>query len=311
MKAADRFRAELGGNIAESMGKAGPAVAGAGGPLPGVAPRVPGRYDGVTRPREALTIPVDLLRPDPDQPRKEFDPEELAMLAESLKTRGQLQPIRVRWAAVADEGRGGWLIVSGERRWRAAAIAGLGHLQAIEAKGEPDPDDVLEDQLVENAVRSDLKPIEQAHAYRALIDRRGYSGRQLAERLAISHASVQRALALLELPSSVQDQVEQGGISPATAFEVSKLDDPGDQAELARAVVEQKLTRSEVAAAVQAVRSRRPAPAARPEPATFDLGDLVVTVRWKKTSPITATQALRRALKESQDRERQGGADAA
>lgn len=305
MKSAERFRASLGGNIAESMGATGPG--GAGGPLPGMAPRVPNRYDGVTRPREALTIPVAMIRPDPDQPRKEFDPEDLAMLAESLRTRGQLQPIRVRWDVAANEGKGGWLIVSGERRWRAAGMAGLETVHAIEAKGEATADDILEDQLVENAVRADLKPIEQAHAYRALIERRGYSGRQLAERLAISHMSVQRALALLDLPAVVQDQVEQGAISPATAFEVGKLDDPAEQAELAQAVVEQKLTRSEVAAAVQAVRAKRPTPAAKPTPVDLDLGDgTTVRIAWKKANGISPAQALRRATKMLQERERAG-----
>jgi ParB family chromosome partitioning protein len=310
MKVSDRFKADLGGNIAESMGAT--SAAGSSGPLPGVARGVPGRYDGVSRPREALTIPTAKLRPDPDQPRKEFDPEELAMLAESLKSRGQLQPIRARWDAGADEGRGAWTIVSGERRWRAAGLAGIDSLMVVEAKGEPNADDILEDQLVENAVRSDLRPIEQAHAYRALMDRRGYSGRQLAERLAISHMSVQRALALLDLPAVVQEQVEQGGLSPATAFEVGKLEDPAEQVELAQAVAEQKLTRSEVAEAVKSIRAKRPAPAAKPAPVEFDLGDgILVRITWRKANATGPTQALRRALKASQDRERAGEADAA
>jgi hypothetical protein len=94
----------------------------------------------------------------------------------------------------------------------------------------------------------------------------------------------------------VQDRVEQGGLSSATAYEVSKLEDPAAQAELAGAMVEQKLTRSEVAAAVQAVKSRRAVPAAKPGSATFDLGECVVTIRWKKPGP-SAAQALRKALK--------------
>ena len=118
MSGVEKFKARLGANIQESMG--GTTATGAGGPLPGLAHRVPGRYDGVSRPREALTIPVNMIRPDLDQPRKDFDPNELAMLAGSLKARGQLQPIRVRY----DEGRGGWTIISGERRLRAAIQAG-------------------------------------------------------------------------------------------------------------------------------------------------------------------------------------------
>ena len=300
MSGVDRFKARLGANIQESMG--GASTAGAGGPLPGPAPRVPGRYDGVTRPRDALTIPVIMIRPDPDQPRKEFAPEELAMLAASLKSRGQLQPIRVRYEA----GREGWTIVSGERRWRAAQMAGLEVLTAVEAKGEPTPEDILEDQLVENCVRADLKPIEQAHSFRALIDRRGYSGRQLAEVLNCSHASVQRALALLELPASVREQVEQGVLAPATAYEVSKVADPTLQAEVAQAAVAEGLSRTEVSELVQAVKAKRPVPAARPEPVTIDAGGVLVTLRWKKGgNGPTAVQALKKALKILQDRDGQ------
>lgn len=303
MSGVDRFKARVGANIQESMG--GTVATGAGGPLPGPAPHVPGRYDGVTRPRDALTIPVAMIRPDPDQPRKEFAPEELAMLAGSLKARGQLQPIRVRY----DEGRGGWTIVFGERRWRAAQMAGLETLTAVEVKGEPTPEDILEDQLIENCVRADLKPIEQAHSFRALMDRRGYSGRQLAEVLNCSHASVQRALALLELPASVRDQVEQGALAPATAYEVSKVADPMLQVEVAQAAVAEGLSRTEVSELVQAVKAKRPVPSTRPEPVTIDAGGVLVTLRWKKGgNGLTAVLALKKALKILQEGARDGQA---
>jgi ParB family transcriptional regulator, chromosome partitioning protein len=299
MKGVERFKAALGGNIMESMG--GAASGGAGGMPPGLAHGAPARYDGVTRPRDALTIPVDKLLPDPDQPRREFDEDDLRRLAESLRTRGQLQPIRVRW----DAGRQSWVIVSGERRWRAAGLAGLPSLACVEVKGEPTPDEILEDQLIENCLRADLKPIEQAHAYKALMDRRGLSGRQLAESLHLSHMTVTRALALLELPEAVQAQVEQGTLAPSAAYEVGKLPDPALQAEVARAAVVEGLTRSEVSELVQAVKARRPAPSPRPDPIAFDLGDgITVTVRWKRASAIGAVQALRKAIKLAQGRER-------
>ena len=300
MSGVEKFKARLGANIQESMG--GSVTTGAGGPLPGPVPRVPGRYDGVTRPREALTIPVAMIRPDPEQPRKEFAAEELVMLAESMKARGQLQPIRVRY----DESRGGWTIVSGERRWRAAQMAGLEVLTAVEVKGDPTPDDILEDQLVENCVRADLKPIEQAHSFRALMDRRGYSGRQLAEILNCSHVSVQRALALLELPSAVRDQVERGALAPATAYEVSKVADPLLQLEVAQAAIAEGLSRTEVSELVQAVKAKRPLPSACPEPLTIDAGGVLVTLRWKKGGKgLTAHQALKKALKILQEADRE------
>ena len=258
MNGVNRFKARLGANIQESMGG---TSAGAGGPLPNPAHGVPGRYDGVTRPKDVLTIAVQSLRPDPDQPRREFDDDDLRRLADSLKSRGQLQPIRVRW----DQPAGAWVIVSGERRWRAAGMAGLATLACVEAKGDLSPDAILEDQLVENCLRSDLKPVEEAHAYKALMERRGVSARQLAESLSLSHMAVNRALALLDLPESVRDQVERGVLPPSSAYEVGRLDDPALQAEVAAAAVAGGLNRAEITELVQAVREEAgPGRQARP-----------------------------------------------
>ena len=306
MKGVERFKARLGGNITESMG-APAAGGGAGGPHP-MVPGVPARYDGVSRPKDALTIPVDKLHPDPDQPRREFDEDELNLLAESLRTRGQLQPIRVRW----DEGQEAWTIISGERRWRAARLAGMAALACVEVKAELSADDVLEDQLIENCLRTDLKPIEQAGAFRTLMDRKVLSARQLADMLNLSHMTVTRALALLDLPEEVRADVDAGTLAPSAAYEVGKITDPAMLTEVARAVVSEGLTRSEVTDLVQAVKSRRPAPAARREPETFDLDDgTVVVVRWKKGGGSSAVQALRKALKMAQERDRASQTDQA
>ena len=220
MSGIGRFTERLGGNIRESMGADGPA--GAGGPLPAGAPPGPSRYRGVTRPRDALTIGVDRIMPDPDQPRKEFDEGPLADLAGSLRARGQLQPIRVRWSPEADR----WVIIAGERRYRAALRAGLGSLICVEVPGSPTPEEVLEEQLVENALREDLRPIEQARAYKALVDRRGCSIRQLAESLHVSHTAVSRALALLGLPEDLQGRVAGSHLTSMHSMDdyyVSKL----------------------------------------------------------------------------------------
>ena len=93
-------------------------------------------------------------------------------------------------------------------------MAGLASLSCVVVDGPMEPDEILAIQLVENAVREDLTPIEQAHAYRRLIDAKGWCVRQLAAELAIHHAQVVRALALLELPAEVRDRVEQGGSRP-------------------------------------------------------------------------------------------------
>jgi ParB family chromosome partitioning protein len=249
MSGIERFTSRLGGNIRESMGAAGPA--GAGGPLPTAGPG-PSQYHGVTRPKDALTVGIDRIMPDPDQPRKEFDEGPLAELAGSLKTRGQLQPIRVRWSPEADR----WIIIAGERRYRAALLAGLASLVCVEVKGTMTADEILEEQLIENALREDLKPIEQARAFKALVDRRGCSYRQLAESLNISHMAVSRALALLELPEDLQGRVAGGELAPSVAYEVAKLGDPEAQRQVADRVAAEGLNRSETIEAVR--RAARP-----------------------------------------------------
>ena len=109
MKAAEKLKAELGANIQESMGSV--LLDGAGESAPAVAP-TPDRYQGLQRVKGAFQIPPDRLAPDPNQPRKEFAPESLEQLAQSLKERGQLQPIRVRWDTALER----WVIIAGERR---------------------------------------------------------------------------------------------------------------------------------------------------------------------------------------------------
>lgn len=248
MKSGDALRARFGGNMRESVGADAPAFPG----IPAPAGAEAERLKGVSSLKRAFLIPVDRIVPDPEQPRREFDPEGLRELAESLKNRGQLQPVRVRW----DEPSGNWVLISGERRWRAATLAGLPSLQAVEAKGTLTPDEILEDQLVENCLREDLKPIEQARAFKALMDVRGWSHRQLAEQLHIAPSAVSQALALLRLPDAVQESVEVGNLAPSAAYELSKVNDPEDQARLAAQVVTEGLSRAETAEAVRRASGR-------------------------------------------------------
>lgn len=296
----DDMRRDAGANVGESMGANRQGGAAMHGASPGAG--VPARLKGVAKSRDAAEIPVDRIMPDPDQPREDFEPEALARLAESLRTKGQLQPIRVRWDEVADR----YVVVCGERRWRAATMAGLATLSCVISDRPMTAGERLAVQLVENALREDLRPIEQAKAYRALIDLNGWTVTDASRELAVHQSGISRALALLDLPDEVQDMVEQGGLSPATAYEVSKLPEPEDRAIVAQAAVEQKLTRGEVGELVKAVRAKRPAPTPRPEPVTIDLGEETVTVKWKKGSATPIAQILRKALKSVQDRDRAG-----
>lgn len=258
----------------------------------------PARLEGVRGDRSAARIAIDRIVRDEDQPRTEFDPDALARLAESLKVRGQLQPIRVRW----DEGRGAYVVLVGERRWRAAAMAGMAELLCVIEDRDLSADDRLTLQMVENALREGLTPIEQAHAYRRLIAANGWSGNRLAQELAIAQSSVASALALLDLPESVQDQVDAGELAPSVAYEISKLPDAVSQTEVAQAVVDGGMTRAEVSEVIRAVRAKRPAPAAKPEPITLDVGGVSVTVKWKRADGPELVKVLKLALKMAQDR---------
>lgn len=271
---------------------------------PGMSPAQatgrPVRLEGVRADRSASWIAVDRIEADPDQPRTEFDPEDMERLAESLRAKGQLQPIRVRWS----EERSMYIVLAGERRWRASRMAGLAELQCVVHEGPLDDADKLGLQVIENALRSDLKPIEQARAYRRVIDAKSWTMAELAAELAIHPTTVSRALALLELPVSIQDQVEQGGLSPSAAAEISKLDNQADQVAIAEAVASQNLARDEIAAIVRTVKARK-APVPKPDPVDIDLGDgCTVQVRWKKAGPLGAIAALKRALKILQDQQR-------
>jgi ParB family transcriptional regulator, chromosome partitioning protein len=303
----DQLRQLGGRNVAESTG-----ASRADGLPPGLdltqSAGMPARLVGLAKEKGAARIPLERIERDPEQPRSEFDEESLARLAESLRARGQLQPIRVRW----DEGRGVYVILLGERRWRAARMAGLSELSCVIHEGNLADDEKLAIQVVENALREDLKPVEQARAYRSLMDARSWSTRELAAELHVAQTSVVRALSLLDLPETVQDRVERGELAPSVAAEVAKLPDPEIQERVARAAVDEGLKRDEVAELVKAVRARRPALATRPDPVEHDLGDgTVVIVKWKKNNRTTVVQALRKALKEAQDRERQGGVNVA
>jgi ParB family transcriptional regulator, chromosome partitioning protein len=297
MKAADRLSQALGAHISESMG----AHTGAGGlagsgPFPAAVVHGgpgAGKYRGAARIKDAFAVDLDRLVPDPDQPRKEFDPDELDRLAASLKARGQLQPARVRYDEEADR----WVIVAGERRYRAARLAGLGTLICVEAKGQQSPDDRLEDQLVENCVREDLKPVEQAHAFRALLDRRGCSYRQLADSLNISHQAIVRALALLDLPEDLQAKVDAGAVPASAASEAARIADASERREILARVEAGAMTRDDVTRAVKSRgakgRRARPTPPIDDRPRRAGNGVKVRVVATPKHSLADVAAALR------------------
>jgi ParB family transcriptional regulator, chromosome partitioning protein len=251
MSKLDELRRTSVGNIDESMGGGRtirPSIHGVSAPGPRA---VPSKLQGITRSGNAAEIPVDKIGAE-DQPREEFDEAAIDRLAESLRTKGQLQPIRVRWS----EERGLYLIICGERRWRAAMKAGLATLSCVISEGPIPPAELLALQVIENMLREDLSDVEQAKAFRTLMESNGWSTHQLAKELGIVQPRVVRAMALLKLPDEVQEQVEQGALKASVAYELSKLDNAVEQVEVAARVVSEGLSRDEIVEVVRKASSK-------------------------------------------------------
>lgn len=165
-----------------------------------------GQTVGVSILPGARNIDVGRIMADPSQPRRTFDESELEDLAASLREAGQQQPIRVRWDGQRDR----YVIISGERRWRASQKAGLSTLMAVVDGRDLSDDQILEAQLIENAVRSDLTAVESGRAYQTLMTTWQCSQQELAARLHVSTSKVSRALAALDLPEQVQREIAMG-----------------------------------------------------------------------------------------------------
>ena len=249
----DALRRGAGTNAAESMGARDRREAAPSPAVPGRTEKT--RYQGLERLKGANEIPIARLTRDPSQPREVFDEASLQELVESIESLGVLQPIRVRW----DEELTMYVIIAGERRLRAAKMAGLKAIPCVIQEGELTEGQRLIEQLAENIIRADLQPVEQAKAFRRLMDLNSWSARQLAREMHIADANVVRALALLDLPESVQMQVEAGELAPSVAYEVSRLESPDEQTSLAKKVIDEKLTRDQAIAAVHARKPKKPA----------------------------------------------------
>ena len=157
-----------------------------------------------------VQLPIDKLVPNPDQPRKNFDQAELEELSDSITQHGIIQPI-----IAADAGDGTFIIIAGERRTRAARLAGLAEVPVV-VRNYTDQKR-MEVSLIENIQRSDLNPIEEAAGFKNLMDFSGLSQDELAARVGKNRSTVANALRLLRLPADIQKSIEQGTISPGHA----------------------------------------------------------------------------------------------
>jgi ParB family transcriptional regulator, chromosome partitioning protein len=186
--------------------------------------------DGGAAP-DLRSLPVESIQPNPDQPRRRFDEEALAALAESLRERGVLQPVLVRPRA-----GGNFELIAGERRWRAAKLAGLEELPAIVREGDDAAS--LELALIENMAREDLNPVEQARACAALVEDLGLTREDVGRRVGRSRVSVSNLLRLLDLPDDALALLETGALTEGHGRALLLAEDHGARRSLARSAAQ-------------------------------------------------------------------------
>jgi len=177
-------------------------------------------------------VPVELIAPNPKQPRRSFDEAALEALAGSLRERGVLQPVLVRPVA-----GGTYELVAGERRWRAAQIAGLESVPALVR--DRDDAEALETALIENMAREDLNPVEEAHACAALVEELGLTRESVGLRVGRSRVAVTNLLRLLDLPDEALDLLERGDLSEGHGRALLLAGEHGDRRRLARSAADE------------------------------------------------------------------------
>ena len=209
--------------------------------------------------QEVTRLPLQKVEPNPNQPRRRFDEEELQALSDSIAEHGILQPLAVR----AMEG-GFYQIIAGERRWRAARLAGLKEVPVVVV--EADDRTVMELALIENLQRQDLNPMEEAEGYRVLTEEYGLTQEQAAARVGKSRPAVANALRLLALPEDVRSLVEKGELSAGHARAVLSLPTPARQRAAAQKILTLRLSVRQAEAMCKrlAAEEKKPEPAKRP-----------------------------------------------
>ncbi len=206
---------------------------------------------------DVRTLPVDRLRPNRFQPRRDFEPEALAELAASIRSQGVVQPIVVKL-----EAGGVYTIVAGERRWRAAQQAGLEQVPVVVHEVRDDRH-LLELALVENLQRSDLNPIEEALAFQSLQNELGLSQDDIAGRVGKGRPTISNSLRLLNLPETIQEMLRTGRLTAGQAKPLLALGKAAQQVALAeRAVAEGLSARQLEALAAAARKGEKPRDAA-------------------------------------------------
>ena len=198
----------------------------------------------------SVSLPISQVEPGLNQPRKRFDPEALAELADSIREHGIIQPLTVRRLS-----SGYYQIIAGERRWRAAKQAGLDEVPAVII--EADDRKVMEIGLIENLQREDLNPAEEARGYQVLMNEYGMTQDQVAQRMGKSRPAVTNALRLLNLPEDLMALVEEGKLSAGHARALLGAPTPALQRQGAKAVLDKGLSVRQTEALVKALQKEK------------------------------------------------------
>jgi len=197
-------------------------------------------YEAEAREESTIkNIPLDEIQPNPYQPRKDFDQEKLKELADSIREHGVVQPV-----ILAPGNDGKYIIIAGERRWRAARMAGFESVPALIK--ETDEKTLLQIALIENLQRDDLNPIEEANAYKKLIDDFQLTQEELAKRLGKNRTTIANTLRLLNLPPKVKSAILEGKITEGQARPLLGEKDEKIQQKIADEVIRQRLTARQV-----------------------------------------------------------------
>ena len=199
----------------------------------------------------SVLLPISQVEPGLNQPRKRFDPEALADLAESIRVHGIIQPLTVRRLA-----SGYYQIIAGERRWRAAKEAGLAEVPAVII--EADDRKVMELGLIENLQREDLNPAEEARGYQVLMEEYGLTQEQVAQQMGKSRPAIANTLRLLALPEDSRKLLEEEALSAGHARAILALPTPALQRQAAKKVIEGQLSVRQTEALVKALQKQKP-----------------------------------------------------
>lgn len=209
----------------------------------------------------SVTLPISQVEPGLNQPRKRFDQEALADLAESIRIHGIIQPLTVRRLST-----GYYQIIAGERRWRAAKLAGLTEVPAVIM--EADDRKVMELGLIENLQREDLNPAEEARGYQTLMEEYGLTQEQVAQQMGKSRPAIANTLRLLALPEDIMKLLEEGQLSAGHARAILGAPTPAMQRQAAKKVVEGQLSVRQTEALIKALQKQAQE---KPKPAGEDL----------------------------------------